>query len=49
MGWTGGPLYNPANYTNNNPMVFFLTGSPQTVFKGQQTNILVNAAASAGH
>src|SRR5207253_2685428 len=29
IGWTGGPLYNPSNYTNDNPMVFFLTGSPQ--------------------
>lgn len=49
IGFTGGPYYNPANYTNNNPMVFFLTGSPQTVLKGVQTNIQVNAAASAGH
>jgi hypothetical protein len=49
IGYTGGPIYNPANYTNNNPMVFFLTGSPQTVFKGAQTNIQVNVGASAGH
>jgi hypothetical protein len=49
IGWTGGPLYNPANFTNSNPMVFLLTGSPQNVFKGQTTNILINAAASAGH
>jgi len=49
LGYTGGPLYNPANYTNNNPMVFFLTGSPQMVFKGAQTNIQVNVGASAGH
>jgi hypothetical protein len=48
IGWTGGPLYNPANFTNSNPMVFLLTGSPQNVFKGLTTNILVNAAASAG-
>jgi hypothetical protein len=49
IGWTGGPLYNPANFTNSNPMVFLLTGSPQNVFKGVQTNIQVNAAAAAGH
>ena len=49
MGYTGGPYWNPANYTNDNPMVFFLTGSPQTVLKGVQTNILVNVGASAGH
>lgn len=49
IGYTGGPLYNPANYTNDNPMVFFLTGSPQIVFKGAQTNLQVNVGASAGH
>ena len=49
IGYTGGPYWNPANYTNSSPMVFFLTGSPQTVFKGAQTNIQVNVGASAGH
>ena len=49
MGYTGGPLFNEANYTNNNPMVFFQAAMPQTVLKGLQTNILINAAASAGH
>ena len=49
MGYTGGPYYNPANYTNDNPMVFFLSGSPQIIFKGLQTNIQVNLGASAGH
>lgn len=49
MGYTGGPFWNPANYTNDDPMVFFLTASRQTVLKGVQTNITVNAAASAGH
>ena len=48
MGYTGGPYWNPANYTNNNPMVFFLTGQ-QTVLSGVQTNIQINTAASAGH
>ena len=48
MGYTGGPYWNPANYTNNNPMVFLLTGQ-QVVLNGAQTNIVVNAAASAGH
>jgi hypothetical protein len=48
IGYTGGPFFNPANYTNNNPMVFLLTGQ-QTVLSGVQTNIQVNAAASAGH
>ena len=47
-GYTGGPCWSPANYTNNNPMVFLLTGQ-QTVLSGIQTNIQVNAAASAGH
>ena len=48
MGYTGGPYWNPANYTNNNPMVFLLTGQ-QTVAKGVQTTIPINAAATAGH
>jgi hypothetical protein len=47
MGYTGGPYFNPANYTNSNPMVFLLTG-PQVVL-GNQTNIQVNVGASAGH
>jgi len=38
-----------ANYTNNNPMVFFLGTSQQVVLSGVQTNIPVSAAASAGH
>ncbi len=51
MGYTGGPYWNPANYTNDNPMVFMLTGRPLTIFKGPggRTNILVNTAASSGH
>jgi hypothetical protein len=47
MGYTGGPYWNPANYTNNNPMVFLLTGQ-QVVASGAQTNIQVNVGASAG-
>jgi hypothetical protein len=49
MGYTGGPYYNPANYTNDNPMVFFLWPGQQVVLSGIQTNIWVSAAASAGH
>jgi hypothetical protein len=49
IGYTGGPFFNPANYTNNNPMVFFLLTGQQTVLSGLQTNISVSAAASAGH
>jgi hypothetical protein len=48
IGFTGGPFFNPANYTNNAPMVFLLTGA-QTLSKGAQTTITVNAAATAGH
>jgi hypothetical protein len=48
MGYTGGPYYNPANYTNNNPMIFLLTGQ-QTAIKGIQTTIPVSVGASAGH
>jgi hypothetical protein len=48
MGYTGGPYYNPANYTENNPMVFLLAG-PQSAVKGVQTSIPITAAASAGH
>jgi len=46
---SGGPYWNPANYTNNNPMVFFLGTSQQVVLSGIQTNIQVSTAASAGH
>jgi hypothetical protein len=48
MGYTGGPYLNTANYTNDNPMVFLLTG-PQFILKGAQTTIPISAAASAGH
>ena len=49
IGWTGGPLYNPANYTNNNPIVFWLGTSNQTVLKGVQNTIPITIGASAGH
>jgi len=49
MGYTGGPYWNPANYTNDNPMVFFIDSSPRVVFKGAQTNLQINVGASAGH
>jgi hypothetical protein len=48
MGWSGGPFLNLANYTNNNPMVFLLTG-PQAILKGSLSSIPITAAASAGH
>jgi hypothetical protein len=48
IGYTGGPYYNPANHTNDNPMVFLLMG-PQYIFKGAQTSIQISGAASAGH
>jgi hypothetical protein len=48
IGYTGGPYLNTANYTNDNPMVFLLTG-PQAILKGGQTTIPISAAASAGH
>ena len=48
MGYTGGPYWNPANYSNNDPMVFLLTGQ-QMAAKGVQTSIPVNVAVSAGH
>jgi hypothetical protein len=48
IGYTGGPYLNPANYTNNAPMVFLLAG-PQTILKGAVSSISVSAAASAGH
>jgi hypothetical protein len=48
IGYTGGPYFNPANYTNSNPMVFLLTGQ-QMVMAGPQASIQVNTAASAGH
>jgi len=28
IGFTGGPFYNPSNFTNTNPMVYLLTGTP---------------------
>jgi hypothetical protein len=49
MGYTGGPLWNPANYTNNNPIVFWAMPSKQTVLKGRDTSIQLNAAAAAGY
>src|ERR1035441_7444348 len=54
IGFTGGPFYNPANSTNQNPMVYLLTGTPQAgkelIFPIGRTNIMtLNAAAAAGN
>jgi hypothetical protein len=49
MGYTGGPLWNPANYTNNNPIMFFLNTTNQMVLKGVQSTVQINLGASAGH
>jgi len=54
IGFTGGPFYNPANYTNLNPMVYLLTGTPlsgkELIFPIGRTNIMtLNAAAAAGN
>ncbi len=49
IGATGGTLWNPGNYTNSNPIVFWLMPTNQTVLKGLQTTIPINAAATAGH
>ncbi len=49
MGYTGGPLWNSGNYTNNLPMVFWLMPTNQTVLKGLQPTIPISAAATAGH
>lgn len=48
IGYTGGPFLNPANYTNDNPLVYLLTGAPQIFTKGRTNTIVVNAAAVAG-
>ena len=49
IGWTGGPFYNPANLSINNPIVFWLGTTNQTVLKGLQTSIPISIGASAGH
>ncbi len=47
IGYTGGPYLNLANYSNSNPMVFFLSG-PRVIPKSA-TTIPITAAATAGH
>lgn len=49
IGFTGGPFYNPANFTNDNPLVYLLTGTPQIFTKGRTNIVSVNAAAVAGN
>lgn len=48
IGYTGGPFLNRANYTNDNPLVYLLTGEPRIFTKGPTNTILVNAAAVSG-
>ena len=49
VGFTGGPYFNPANYTNTSPMVYLLTGAPLVFPKGQTNIISVNVGAAAGN
>jgi hypothetical protein len=54
IGFTGGPFYNPSNYTNTTPILYLLTGTPlagkELVFPKGHTNIMtLNAAAAAGN
>ena len=49
IGFTGGPLYNPGNYTNDLPIAFWLNTTPRKLIKGLQSTIRVDAAAVAGH
>jgi hypothetical protein len=49
VGFTGGPLYNPAHFTTDLPLAFWLNTSPRKVLKGVNNTIRVDAAAAAGH
>jgi len=49
IGYTGGPLYNPANYTTDLPIAFWLNTTPRKLVKGLNNTIRVDAAAVAGH
>ncbi len=49
MGFAGGPLYNPANFTTDSPMAFWLNTTPRKVVKGSSATIRIDAAATAGH
>jgi hypothetical protein len=48
IGFTGGPLYNPANFTTDLPLAFWLDTTPRKVLKGVNNTIRVDAAAVAG-
>jgi hypothetical protein len=48
IGFTGGPLYNPANFTTDLPLAFWLDTTPRKVLKGVDNTIRVDAAAVAG-
>lgn len=56
IGYTGGPYYNPTNFTNTGPTIYMLTGWPlmetgaPLIFPQGRTNILtLNAAGVAGN
>jgi hypothetical protein len=48
IGFTGGPLYTPANFTTDLPLAFWLDTTPRKVLKGVNNTIRVDAAAVAG-
>jgi hypothetical protein len=49
IGATGGPMYNPALATTDQPMAFWLGLFPQRIVKGSVNTVDLDAAAAAGH
>jgi hypothetical protein len=49
IGATGGPMYNPALATTDQPMAFWLGLLPQRIVKGSVNTVDLDAAAAAGH
>jgi hypothetical protein len=49
IGSTGGPMYNPALATTDQPMAFWLGLMPQRIVKGLVNTVDLDAAAAAGH
>jgi hypothetical protein len=49
IGATGGPMYNPALATTDQPMAFWLGLFPQRIVKGLVNTVDLDAAAAAGH
>lgn len=49
IGSTGGPLYNPANATTDQPITFLLGLSSQRIVKGEANTVKMEAGAAAGH